>query len=89
MVYRYKEVKTIFQQEGWTNYFDIMKGEDVVIAMEFMRTYDNAVADVQGLKVQADELTIERVFGLPQIDERWFERRMPMNPHIDEFLEPN
>ena len=51
MVYRYKEVKTIFQQEGWTNYFDIMKGEDIVIAMEFMRTYDNAVADVQGLKV--------------------------------------
>ena len=51
MVYRYKQVKTIFQQEGWTNYFDIMKGGDVVIAMEFMCTYDNAVADVQGLKV--------------------------------------
>ena len=51
MVYRYREVKTVFQQEGWMYYFDIMKGGDVVIAMEFMRTYDNAVADVQGLKV--------------------------------------
>ena len=51
MVYRYREVKTVFQQEGWMDYFDIMKGGDVVIAMEFMRTYDNAVADVQGLKV--------------------------------------
>ena len=51
MVYRYKEVKTIFQQECWMDYFDIMKGGDVVIAMEIMRTYENAVVDVQGLKV--------------------------------------
>ena len=51
MVYRYREVKTVFQQEGWMDYFDIMKGGDVVIAMEIMRTYENAVVDVQGLKV--------------------------------------
>ena len=51
MVYRYREVKTVFQQEGWMYYFDIMKGGDVVIAMEIMRTYENAVVDVQGLKV--------------------------------------
>ena len=51
MVYRFREVKTVFQQEGWMDYFDIMKGGDVVISMEIMRTYENAVVDVQGLKV--------------------------------------
>ena len=35
-----------------------------------------------------DELTIARVFGLTQIDKRWFERRVPIKPLIDAFLEP-
>ena len=64
-VYGYREVKTNFQQARWLDYFDKMKKADVVIAMEFMLTYDNAVAKVQVLKIQADELTIARVSGLP------------------------
>ena len=73
-VYRYREVKTIFQHAGWMDYFDKTKEGDVVIAMEFTHTYDNEIVEVRGLKVQADELTIARVFGLPRIGERWFER---------------
>ena len=46
MVYGYKEVKTIFQQAGWLDYFDKMKKGDVVIAMEFALTYENVVAEV-------------------------------------------
>ena len=44
MVYGYREVKTIFQQAGWSEYFDKMKKGDDAIAMESMLTYDNAVA---------------------------------------------
>ena len=58
-------MKTIFQQAGWLDYFDKMKKGDTAIAMEFSLTYDNAVAEVRGLKIQADELTIARVSGLP------------------------
>ena len=65
MVYGYKEVKTVFQQVGWLDYFDKMKKGDAMIAMEFALTYDNAVPKVRGLKIQANELTIARVFGLP------------------------
>ena len=87
MVYGYKEVKTIFQQVGWLDYFDKMKKGNVVIAMEFVLTYDNVVAEVQGLKIQADELTIARFSGLPQTCEIWFERWVPIKPVIDTFLE--
>ena len=65
----------------------MMKG-DVAIAMDFTLTYDNEVTKVRGLKVQEDELKIARVFGLPQIGERWFERHVPMKPLRDAFLEP-
>ena len=68
MVYRYKEVKTIFQYAGWLDYFDKMKEGDDEISMEFTRTYDNAIVEVRGLKVQEDELMIARVSGLPPID---------------------
>ena len=51
MVYKYREVKTIFQQAGWLDYFDKMKEGDAAITMEFSRTYGNAVAEVRGLKV--------------------------------------
>ena len=61
MVYGYREVKTIFQQARWLDYFDKMKKGDIAIAMEFVLTYDNAIAEVRGLKIQADELTIARV----------------------------
>ena len=44
MTYRYKELKKKFQQVGWLDYFNKMKKGDVMIAMEFMLTYDNAVA---------------------------------------------
>ena len=44
MVYGYREVKTILQQERCLDYFDKMKKGDVAIAMEFTLTYDNAVA---------------------------------------------
>ena len=43
MVYRYREVKTIFQQTWWLDYFDKMKKGDCTIAMDFALTYDNAV----------------------------------------------
>ena len=88
MVYRYKEVKTIFQQAGWLDYFEKMKEGDVAIAMEFALAYENAVAEVRGLKIQADELTIARVSGLPQMSERWFKRRVLIKSLIDAFLEP-
>ena len=65
MVYGYREVKTIFQQARWLYYFDKLKKGDVAIAMEFALAYENAVAEVRGLKIQVDELTIARVFGLP------------------------
>ena len=67
MVLRYKEVKTIFQKVGWLNYFYKMKEGDPLIMMEFMCTYDSVVAEVRGLKFQADELMITRVSGLPQV----------------------
>ena len=65
MVYRYREMKTFFQQAGWLDYFDKMKEGNIAIAMEFARTYDNAIVEVRGLKVQANELTIARVSGFP------------------------
>ena len=64
-----------------------MKKGDDAIAMDFVLTYDNAVVEVRGLKFQADELTITRVSRLPQIGERWFERRVPIKSLIDAFLE--
>ena len=42
--------------------------------MEFTHTYDNAIVEVRGLKVQEDELMIARVSRLPQTSDRWFER---------------
>ena len=88
MVYGYREVKTIFQQAGWLNYFDKMKKGDVAISREFALTYENAIAEVRGLKIPADELTIARVSGFPQTGERWFERHVPIKLLIDAFLEP-
>ena len=64
-----------------------MKKGDDEIAMEFTLTYDNANAEVRGLKFQEDELTITRVSRLPQIGERRFERCVPIKPLIDTFLE--
>ena len=46
MVYRYREVKTIFQHAGWMDYFDKMKEGNTAIAMEFTLTYDNSAAEV-------------------------------------------
>ena len=59
-----------------------------MIAIEFKLTYDNAIIEVRGLKIQADEVTIARVSVLPQTGERWFERRVPIKSLIDMFLEP-
>ena len=67
-------METIFQQVGWLDYFEKMKEGDSAIAMDFAWTYNNAVAKVQGLKFQEDELTIARVCGLPQTGDIWFKR---------------
>ena len=46
MVYGNREVKTIFQQVGWLEYFKKMKKGNAAVAMEFTRTFNSSSAEV-------------------------------------------
>ena len=46
MVYGNREVKTIFQQARWMEYFDKMKKGNVVVEMEFVRTFNSSTVEV-------------------------------------------
>lgn len=88
LVYKNKEVKSIFQKGGWLNYFNKMRRSDRGVAMEFSRSYTQSGAKVKGVRIQVDEVVIARISGFPQLGERWFEQWTPMKPLKEEFMEP-
>ena len=46
MVYGNREVKIIFQQAGWLEYFDKMKNGNAAVALEFVLAFNSSATKV-------------------------------------------
>jgi hypothetical protein len=59
-------VYQLFQNAGWTIYFEILQGFDVETTLEFTQNLIGEKSMVRGIEVFVTEEIIARVMGLPQ-----------------------
>jgi hypothetical protein len=76
-----------FEEAGWINYFEWLRGFDSVVALEFAQNLEIDHSRVGGIRVEVTEETIEEVIGLPRTGTQWFCQKMPLPTAKTKFLE--
>ena len=85
----FPEAYQIFQQAGWTAYFERLGEFDQEQVLEFAQNLQGDFSVVQGVRISVTEEDIVQFSGLPAIGTRWFSRkRVILNAHQD-YLRPD
>jgi hypothetical protein len=85
----FPEVYQIFQQAGWTVYFERLGEFDQEQVLEFAQNLQDDFSMVQGVRISVTEEDIVQVSGLPAIGIRWFSRKKVILNAQQEFLRPD
>jgi len=84
----FPEVYQIFQQAGWTVYFERLGEFDQGQVLEFAQNLQDDFSMVQGARISVTEEDIVQVSGLPATGTRWFSRKKVIMNAQQEFLRP-
>src|ERR1700733_2488015 len=84
----FPEVYQIFQQAGWTVYFERLGEFDQGQVLEFAQNLQDDFSMVQGVRISVTEEDVVQVSGLPATGIRWFSRKKVILNAQQEFLRP-
>lgn len=84
----FPEVYQIFQQAGWTVYFEKLGEFNQEQVLEFAQNLQDNFSMVQGVRISVTEEDIVEVSGLPATRTRWFNRKASVLSK-QEFLRPD
>ena len=85
----FPEAYHIFQQAGWTVYFERLGEFDQEQVLEFAQNLQGDFSVVQGVRISVTEEDIVQVSGLPAIGTRWFSRKQVILNAQQDFLRPD
>ena len=85
----FPEVYQIFQQAGWTVYFERLGEFNQEQVLEFAQNLEDNFSVVQGVRISVTEDDIVQVSGLPAEGTRWFSRKQVVLNAQQEFLRPD
>ena len=69
---RNTEVFSIFQDAGWTEFFQCLNGFHYEAALQFTLNLTETHSEVWGLHIEFSEAIVAEVTGLPQVGRAWF-----------------
>ena len=84
----FPEAYQIFQQAGWTTYFERLGEFDPQQVLEFAQNLQGDYSVVQGIWISVTEEDIAQVSGFPIIGARWFSRKQVILIAQQDFLLP-
>ena len=79
-------VFAIFQDAGWTEFFERLDGFNREAALQFALNLTETHSKVWGLHIEVSEAIMAEVTGIPQVGGAWFGRRVPTTAVVQDFL---
>ena len=83
-----KEVKEILRRGNFTRYMERLKGNNLVITQQFIKTWRDGSIMVGNQRIDVTEEVITKAMGLDMDGIKFYQDRKLSDRAIDKFVEP-